>query len=88
MYLLTIPLESLPELFGFCFPEFFGKTLGNKTWQGIVNEDLSYVSQIFLPKMMGNDPMPCSFVDMIAPLVCRNVIFHKNKYYKWHLHTD
>ena len=34
----------------------------------IVNKDIGYVSQIFLPKMMGNDPMPCSFVYMIAPI--------------------
>ena len=27
--------------------------------KGIVNKDLGYVSQIFLPKKKGNDPMPC-----------------------------
>ena len=34
------------------------KTSGNEP-KGIGNDDLCYVSQIFLPKMMGNDPMLC-----------------------------
>ena len=42
------------------------KTLGNEP-EEIVNEDLGYVSQIFLPKTMGNDPKPCSFVYVIVP---------------------
>ena len=44
------------------------KTSGNKPTE-IVNEDLGYVSQIFLPKTMGNDPKPCGFVYMIAPFI-------------------
>ena len=44
------------------------KTLGNEP-KGIGNDDLCYVSQIFLPKMMGNDTMPCGFVYVIAPYV-------------------
>ena len=44
------------------------KTSGNKP-EGIVNKDLGYVSQIFLPKTMGNDPKPCGFVYMIAPFI-------------------
>ena len=44
------------------------KTSGNEP-EGIVNKDLGYVSQIFLPKTMGNDTKPCVFVYMIAPLV-------------------
>ena len=43
------------------------RTLGNKPKE-IVNEDLGYVSQIFLPKTMGNDPKPCGFVYLIAPI--------------------
>ena len=43
------------------------KTLGNKP-EEIVNKDLGYVSQIFLPKTMGNDTVPCGFVYVIAPL--------------------
>ena len=35
----------------------------------IVNEDLGYVSQIFLPKTMGNDLKPCGFVYVIAPMI-------------------
>ena len=34
----------------------------------IVNKDIGYVSQIFLPKMMGNDPMHCGFVYVIAAI--------------------
>ena len=42
------------------------KTSGNKPkWNG--NDDLGYVSQIFLSKMMGNDTVPCGFVHLIAP---------------------
>ena len=44
------------------------KTSGNEP-NGIGNDDLGYVSQIFLPKMMGNDTMPCGFVYVIAPLI-------------------
>ena len=44
------------------------KTSGNEP-KGIGNDDLCYVSQIFLPKMMGNDTMPCSFVYVIVPYV-------------------
>ena len=33
-----------------------------------MNKDLSYVSQIFLPKRMSNDTMPCGLVYVIAPL--------------------
>ena len=40
-------------------------TFGKKPKE-IVNEDLGYVSQIFLPKTMGNDPKPCGFVYVIA----------------------
>ena len=43
------------------------KTLGNEP-EGIVNKDLSYVSQIILPKTMGNNTVPCGFVYVIAPL--------------------
>ena len=46
------------------------RVLGSKTGndpRGFVNKDLSYVS-LFLPKTMGNDPMPCGFVYVIAPL--------------------
>ena len=42
------------------------KTLGNKP-KGVSNNDLGYVSQIFLPKKMGNDTMPCGFIYVIAP---------------------
>ena len=42
------------------------QTSGNEP-KGIVNKDLGYVSQIILPKTMGNDTMPCSFVYVIAP---------------------
>ena len=42
------------------------KTSGNEP-KGISNKDLGYVSQIFLPKTMGNDTMPCGFVYVIAP---------------------
>ena len=42
------------------------KTSGNEP-EGIVNKDLGYVSQIFLPKTMGNDTVPCGFVYVIAP---------------------
>ena len=34
--------------------------------EGIVKGDLSYISQIFLPKLMGNDPKPCGFIYMIG----------------------
>ena len=44
------------------------KTLGNEP-KGIGNDDLSYVSQIFLPKMMGNDTVPCGFIYVIAVIV-------------------
>ena len=43
------------------------KTLGNDP-EGIV-KNLGYVSQIFLPKTMGNDTVPYSFVYVIAPYV-------------------
>ena len=43
------------------------KTLGNKS-KGIVNKDFGHVSQINLPKTMGNDTVPCSFVYVIAPI--------------------
>ena len=43
------------------------KTSSNEP-KGIVNKYLGYISQIFLPKMMGNDTVPCGFVYMIAPL--------------------
>ena len=42
------------------------KTSGNEP-KVIGNDDLSYVSQIFLPKKMGNNTMPCGFVYMIVP---------------------
>ena len=42
------------------------KTSGNEP-KGIGNDDLGYISQIFLPKTMGNDTMPCSFVYVIVP---------------------
>ena len=59
------------------------KTSGNKPkWNG--NDDLGYVSQIFLPKTMGNDTVPCGFVYMIAPKVCHFYfllnIFKKNTF--------
>ena len=44
------------------------KSLGNNL-EGIIYEDLGFISQIFLPKMTGNDPMPCCFVYVIAPQV-------------------
>ena len=37
----------------------------------IGNDDLGYVSQIFLPKTMGNHTMPCGFVYVIAPQIVR-----------------
>ena len=46
------------------------KTLGNKPTE-IVTKDLGYVSQIFLPKTMGNDPKPCGLVYVIAPAAHR-----------------
>ena len=42
------------------------KSLGNNL-EGIIYEDLGFISQIFLPKMTGNDPMPCGFVYVIIP---------------------
>ena len=45
------------------------KTSGNET-EAIGNDDLGYVSQIFLPKTTGNDTVPCGFVYMIAPFMC------------------
>ena len=45
------------------------KTSGNKP-KGIGNDDLGYVSQIFLPKTMDNDTMPCGFIYVIAPISC------------------
>ena len=65
-------LVLLPELFGkdFSRQNGPGKSLpmssGNDPKE-IVNEDLGYVFQIFLPLMMGNDPIPCSFVYVIVP---------------------
>ena len=44
------------------------KTLGNEP-NGIGNNDLGYISQIFLPKTTGNDTMPFGFVYAIAPLM-------------------
>ena len=44
------------------------KTLGKEP-KGIGNDDLRFVSQIFLPKTMGNDTMPCGFVYLIAPFM-------------------
>ena len=41
------------------------KISGNEP-KGIGNNDLGYVFQIFLPKTMGNDTMPCGFVYVIA----------------------
>ena len=35
--------------------------------EGIVNEDLSYIYQTFLPKLIGNDPKACGFIYMIVP---------------------
>ena len=50
----------------------FGETKLNSSGnnpEGFINEeDLGYISQIVLPKMMGNDPMPCSFIYVIVPL--------------------
>ena len=37
--------------------------------EGIVNKDLGYVSQIFLPKTMGNDTVPYGFVYVIVPQI-------------------
>ena len=42
------------------------KTSGNEP-KGIGNDDLCYISQIFLPKTMVNDTMPCSYIYVIAP---------------------
>ena len=86
--MLTIPLGSLPEVFGFVaqtlsqkgiiLDYYFlfwdkvwatkPKTLGNEP-KGIGNDDLGYVSQIFLQKTMGNDTMPCGFVYVIVPQI-------------------
>ena len=80
--MLTIPLGSLPEVFGFVaqtlsqkgiiLDYYFlfwdkvwatkPKTLGNKP-NGIGNDDFGYVSQIFLPKTMGNDTREISLVE-------------------------
>ena len=49
------------------------KTSGNEP-KGIGNNDLDYVSQIFLPKMMGNDTLPCGFVYVIAPQIILKII--------------
>ena len=43
------------------------KTSGNKP-KGIGNDNLGYISKIFLPKTMDNDTIPCGFVYVIAPL--------------------
>ena len=44
------------------------KTSGNEPkGMGNNDNDLGYVSQIFLPKTMGNDTMPCGFIYLIAP---------------------
>ena len=40
------------------------KNSGNDL-KGIGNNDVGYLSQIFLPNTMGNDPMSCGFVYMI-----------------------
>ena len=53
------------------------KTSGNEP-KGIGNDDLGYVSQIFLPKTMGNDTMPCGFVNVIAPYDVENSYFCEN----------
>ena len=53
------------------------KTLGNEP-EEIVNEDLGYISQIFLPKKMGNDPKPCGFVYVIAPQKSISFFFSSN----------
>ena len=42
------------------------KTLSNEP-KGIGNNDLGSVSQIFVPKTMGNNTMPCGFIYLIAP---------------------
>ena len=47
------------------------KTSGNEP-KGISNDDLGYVTQIFLPKTNGNDTMPCIFFYGIAPLDSKN----------------
>ena len=49
------------------------KTSGNEP-EGIVNKDLGYVSQIFLPKTMANYIVPSGFVYVIAP-------FERNHFY-------
>ena len=87
--MLTIPLGSLPEVFGFVAQTLSQKgiildyyfLLWDKVWatkmktsgnepKGIGNDDLHYVSQIFLPKTMDNNTMPCGFVYVIAPISC------------------
>ena len=62
------------------------KTSGNET-EGIGNNDLGYISQIFLPKTMGNDTVPCGFVYVIAPYIWDSInqsnhcILSENKIY-------
>ena len=74
----------------FCCPNFIPKekiviqTLGNEP-KGIGNDDLGYVSQIFLPKTMGNDTVPCGFVYVIVPIV---IIFVKFLSYSLSLPRD
>ena len=82
---LMIPLGSLPGFVTQTFwkgflqakwaREILTKGFGKqhrrgKVLEGIINEDLGHVSQILLPKMMGNDPMLCGFVYVIAPILC------------------
>ena len=75
-----IPSGSLPRFVaqtlweGFLQAKWAGEILTNKLWkqnrrvhpEGIVNKDLGYVSQIFLPKRMANDTVPCGFVYVIV----------------------
>ena len=51
-----VPSGTLPKLFGKAkwAREILTQELGQK-----FIKDLRYVSNIFLPKMMGNDPMSC-----------------------------
>ena len=35
--------------------------------EGIVSEDLGYISKIFLQKTMGNNPITCGYIYVIAP---------------------
>ena len=53
------------------------KPTGNEP-EGMVNKELGYVSQIFLPKTMGNDTVPCGFVYVIVPFIPKGKIVIQN----------